>query len=92
MYHPYIIWDDPQDLTGNVSHVAEHDISPDEVEDVLLDPDASTEVSRSSPERSITFGETATGRYLAVVWQTECDDPLMIYPITAYPVPRPRLE
>lgn len=84
-----VIWDLEDDPDGNVQHIAEHGVTVDEVEEVLSDPDSSTEVSASST-RSITFGETATGRYLAVVWETAMDNPLTIYPVTAYDAPRPR--
>lgn len=84
-----ILWDLEDDPDGNVCHIAEHDLTRDEVEEVLSDPESTTEVSRSSG-RSITFGATTTGRFLAVVWETALDDPLTIYPITAYDVPRRR--
>ena len=84
-----VIWDMADDPDGNVQHIAENGVTIEEVEDILADPDNSTEVSASS-DRSITFGETSAGRYLAVVWETALDDPLTIYPITAYDAPRPR--
>jgi uncharacterized DUF497 family protein len=84
-----VIWDLDDDPDGNVRHIAEHGVSIDEVEDVLSDPDNSTVVSKTS-DRSVTFGETSSGRYLAVVWETAQEDPLSIYPITAYDAPRPR--
>ncbi len=82
-----VIWDLDNDPDGNVHHIAEHGVTMDEVEEVLSDPENSTDVSASS-DRAITFGETAAGRYLAVVWETALEDPLTIYPITAYDVPR----
>lgn len=30
-----ILWDLPDDPKGNVRHIAEHDLAPDEVEEVL---------------------------------------------------------
>jgi hypothetical protein len=33
-----VIWDEDDDPDGNVAHIAEHDITIDEVEDVLYDP------------------------------------------------------
>jgi uncharacterized DUF497 family protein len=89
MFDADLIWDLEDDPEGNVQHIAEHGVTIEEVEEVLSDSENSTEVSESS-DRSITFGETAAGRYLAVVWETACDDPLMIYPVTAYDAPRPR--
>jgi hypothetical protein len=83
-----IIWDLEDDLDGNVRHIGEHDVAPDEVEDVLNDRQSRTAYSASSG-RPITFGWTAQGRYLAVVWELIEEDPLAIYPITAYQVPEP---
>ncbi len=84
----HIVWDLEDEPEGNVQHIQEHDITMDEVEDVLYDPDSVTTVSRSSGE-PITFGHTATGRYLAVVWEHVQDDPLTMRPITAYDAPEP---
>jgi uncharacterized DUF497 family protein len=85
-----ILWDLEDEPDGNVQHIAEPGVSMEEVEEVLDDPDNSTEVDKSRPDRSVTFGETTAGRYLAVVWETALDDPLTIYPVTAYDAPRPR--
>jgi hypothetical protein len=81
-----IIWDLPDDPEGNVQHIASHDITIAEVEDVLLDRESEDTLSRSSG-RPITFGYTSSGRYLAVVWEHVDDNPLTIYPITAYDAP-----
>ena len=71
--------DDPE---GNVQHIAEHDITKEEVEEVLENPDG-IETSRSSG-RPIAFGETASGRLIAVVFE-EIDDET-VYSVTAYEV------
>jgi uncharacterized DUF497 family protein len=81
-----IIWDLPEDPDGNVQHIAAHDITIDEVEEVLLDRESEDTISRSSGQ-PITFGYTSGGRHLAVVWEHVDDNPLTIYPITAYDVP-----
>jgi uncharacterized DUF497 family protein len=81
-----IIWDLPDDPDGNVQHIASHDITLAEVEDVLLDRESEDTLSRSSG-RPMTFGYTSSGRYLAVVWEHVDDNPLTIYPITAYDAP-----
>jgi hypothetical protein len=47
------------------------------------------EVSRSS-DRPTAFGWTAAGDRIAVVFEDVCDDPKMVYPITAYIVPPKR--
>ena len=84
-----IIWDLDEDADGNVQHILEHGVSKDEVEGILNSPRAALDTSKSSG-KPITFGYTAEGRYLAVVWQHVLDDPLTVYPITAYEVPEPR--
>lgn len=61
-----IIWDDGSG--GNVEHIAQHDITPEEVEEVLSDPRSATTTSNST-EYPITFGWTVSGRHLAVVWE-----------------------
>jgi hypothetical protein len=86
-----IIWDLEDDPHGNVLHIAEHDVTPEEVEEVLNDRHSRTVYSVSSG-RPITFGWTIAGRYLAVVWEVADEDPLTIYPVTAYTVPEPREE
>jgi uncharacterized DUF497 family protein len=83
---PIIIWDLDDDPDGNVRHIAEHGLTVEEIESVLLDLDNETDVSASSG-RPITFGWTHTGRHIAVVWEQADDDPLAIYPVTAYETP-----
>ena len=58
----------------------------EEMEEILHDRDAEDTTSKSSG-RPITFGYTSSGHYLAVVWEHVDDDPLTIYPITAYDAP-----
>lgn len=38
----------------------------------------------------IVFGWTSTGKHLAVVYELVQDNPLQVYPITAYEAPPPR--
>ena len=85
---PILVWDLPDDLDGNVALIAEHGLTPDEVESVMREPANPTATSESS-ERPITFGWTDTGRYIAVVWEPVSDDPRTIYPVTAYEAPPP---
>jgi len=81
-----VIWDLEDDDEGNYQHVLEHDVTPEEVEEILSDLASRTTRSRSTG-RVITFGWTAAGRYLAVVWESIERD--VAYPMTAYPVPEP---
>ena len=60
-----IIWN--EEPGGNVEHIAEHGLSPDDVEDVLAHP-IDQDVSRSSG-LPIAFGFTADGRYVLVVYE-----------------------
>lgn len=53
-------WDLDDDPRGNVQHIAEHEVTKEEVEEVLEHPEG-IERSRSSG-RCIAFGETSTGR------------------------------
>jgi hypothetical protein len=80
-----VLWDLEDDPDGNVQHIAENDLTVEEVEDVLLAPDNDVHVSRTTG-RPITFGWTSTGRHIAVVWETVVDDPRTIRVRTAYEV------
>ena len=83
-----IWWDLDEEPDGNVQHIAEHDLTKEEVEDVLNNPSNPTDRSDSSG-RPATFGWTATGRHIIVIWEEVQDDPLTAYPVTAYEVPPP---
>ncbi len=77
----HIIWDPSPG--GNVEHVEEHDLEPEEVDYVLLNFE-STGISRSSG-RPCVFGYTPDGRYIVVIYE-EVDDHTVL-PWTAYEVP-----
>ena len=81
-----IVWDD--EPGRNVDHIAANGLSPDEVDEVLLDDRIPTAHSRTTG-RPCKFGHTSTGRYIMVVWDELCDDPRLIYPVSAYEVPEP---
>jgi hypothetical protein len=76
------------DVEGNVHHVREHDVSIEEVEEVLLNPKSSRTVSRTSGLPTV-FGWTSSGRYLAGVYEIVDDDPLTLRPVTVYDAPPP---
>ena len=67
---------------GNIDHIAEHDLTPKDVE-FVLENFIEERTSRSSG-RPIRFGFTLDGRYIAVVF--EWMDDVTIYPVTAYEV------
>jgi hypothetical protein len=80
MWRYDIVWNPEPD--GNMAHIAAHYLTPDDVEEVLLNPVA-YDVSRSSG-RPIVYGFTANGRYVLVVY--ELLDEQTLYPITAYEI------
>jgi uncharacterized DUF497 family protein len=79
-----LIWDLDDDPDGNVQHVAEHGLTKDEVASVFADPNQVTEPDRGYEGRFVTKGETYTGRYVVVAWEHVDDDPLTVYPVTAF--------
>jgi hypothetical protein len=84
-----VIWDLEEDPEGNVQHIAEHDITPAEVEEVL-EAHFNEATASASSGNPITFGWTSTGKYLAVVFERIQVDPPVAFPITAYPVNPPK--
>jgi uncharacterized DUF497 family protein len=74
-----VIWEESRPH-GNVSHLAEHGVTKEEAEDVLMNA-ISREKSRSS-KRWVAFGRTSSRRELAVV--QEMVDPITILPVTAF--------
>jgi hypothetical protein len=76
------IWDLPDDVEGNVQHIADHGLTPVDVAHVLNNPER-YDTSRSSGWPMV-FGHTPSGEYVAVIYE-EIDDST-VYPITAYPV------
>ena len=65
-----------------VEHVAEHDVTTEEFEEVVSNPEFE-DVSRSSGN-PVAFGYTSNGRYLCCVFRRIDQD--MIEPVTAYEV------
>lgn len=79
---PYfeIIWN--EEPGGNLEHIAEHDLTPEDIEEVLFNP-VDRDHSRTSG-LPIVFGFTPEGRYILVVY--EQIDETTVYPVTAYDV------
>jgi hypothetical protein len=65
-----------------VEHLAEHEVTPEEFEEVVSDPD-SEDRSRSS-ENLVAFGSTSEGRFLCCFFNRFGDD--TVGPVTAYDV------
>ncbi|MGD9854251.1 MAG: hypothetical protein AB7U20_04795 [Planctomycetaceae bacterium] len=68
----------------NIRYLAQHDVSQDEFEEVVGNPEVSEE-SRSSG-RFIALGTTAMGSSLCCVY--EMLDDVTVYPFTAYEIER----
>lgn len=81
---PYldVIWDFDDDPNGNVQHIAEHDLTKDDVEYVLRNPQRHG-TSRSSG-RPMVFGYTRDDVPIAVIYEQVDED--TVYPITAFEV------
>lgn len=80
-----ILWDDESDPTGNVEHIAEHGLTIDDVEHVLLNP--TREGSSKSSGLPVVWGYTPDDRYIIIVYDEV--DAATIRVITAYEVPEP---
>jgi hypothetical protein len=80
MAYFHFLWTD-----GDVEHLADHGITPQNFEDVVSNPERRGE-SRSTG-RPCCWGETADGRYIICVY--EYLDDLTIVPFTAYEIARP---
>ncbi len=80
---PDFEWDDDDDLTGNVAHIAGHGVTPTEAEEAFLDRHRIPARAHSRPgeRRRAIIGRTHAGRILYVVY-VEQDD--TIYVVTAY--------
>ena len=82
---PRILWDDPDDPNGNIEHLADHDLTIDDIEHVLADP-VSEGTSRSTglPD---AWRYVPDGRYVLVVYEKVAEQTIRV--VTAYEVPEP---
>ena len=81
-----IIWDLDDEVGGNVQHVAEHGITPEEVDEVLFMADEEAVIPSFSTGSPMVFGRTSTGKYIAVVFVIVEETPFAVRPVTAYEV------
>ena len=88
MFYTSIIWDDESDPQGNVQHVAEHDLTVEEVEAVLAAP--ANEGHSNSSGFPAVWGHVPDGRYIIVIYEAIDDDTVRV--ITAYEVPEPKTK
>lgn len=66
MDHSYFDWDD-----ANILHIAEHDVLPEEAEEVLLGDPMELDFDVINEEQRWTYvGETDAGRILSVTFTT----------------------
>lgn len=86
MKYSGIIWDEADDPQGNVLHVAEHDLTTDDVEEVLAAP-VSEGRSKSTGYPAV-WGHVPDGRFIIVVFEEVDSDTIRV--ITAYEVPEPK--
>jgi hypothetical protein len=75
-----LVWD-----SWNVAHIARHDVTPEEVEEVCHSEPV---VQIGNKGRSLVFGPTLAGRMLTVVLDPEPPDEGVYYPVTARPASR----
>lgn len=66
----------------NEEHIAQHGITMDEFEEVVMNP-SKEEISRSSNLPAV-YGWTSTGKFIFCVYEPM--DDLMVLPVTAYEV------
>ena len=59
------VWDNEDDPSGNVVHIAQHGVSPEEVEEALL---GGPLVLRGRDGRYLGYGRTADGRSLFIAF------------------------
>ncbi len=79
----HVIWD----LTpgGNVEHIEEHGLEPEEVDHVLRNYESKG--TSQSTGRPCVFGYTPDGRYIIVVYEEIDQETIM--PWTAYEIAEP---
>lgn len=80
----FIDWDD-----GNQDHIAMHDLTLDEVEDVLTAANPRLAISPTSG-RPMADGPTGTGKYIRVIFETTNEGGVKVLrPVTVYEIDPP---
>lgn len=92
MYTDVIAWDDEDDPSGNVQHIAAAGLTPDEVDFAIWNrPGSHLRPDDASRESGlpIIFGDTPDGDRIAVVYEDQSEAGfVVIRPKTAYRVRR----
>ena len=83
-----IFWDEDDDPQGNVQHIAEHDLTIEDVEEVLADP--TSEGNSNSSGFPAVWGHVPDGRFIIVVFEEIDEDTVRV--VTAYEVPEPKAK
>jgi uncharacterized DUF497 family protein len=86
MKHAIVLWDRDDDPRGNVAHIAEHDLTVEDVETVLTAP--VSEGHSNSTGNPAVWGYTPDGRFIIVVFEEIDSDTIRVN--TAYEVPEPK--
>ena len=76
-----IFWD--EHAGGNVEHLKEHGVRPEEAEQVIARYFDQRESSRSTPRYYVVRGFTERGRFLLVVFEYLAEESIVI-PVTAF--------
>jgi uncharacterized DUF497 family protein len=81
-------WDEVEAPEGNVRHIAQHNVTPEEFEQAVLDPRGYVlgRYEEGGEERVAVVGSTTDGRILVTIYAPRQG---RIRPVTAYPA-RPR--
>ncbi len=86
MKFDFIEWDSEAEPRGNTQHIADNGLTPDEVEDVMYDPESRPVQSRSS-RRPALIGSTSTGKTIIVIYERHNDaGMIVIRPVSAYEI------
>ena len=78
-----IAWDDDDDPKGNVEHIRQHGVEPEDFELILKDPKSGRGVSRSTG-RPTAWGELPDGREIVIVYEVDDGNPVVITRVTAF--------
>lgn len=76
------LWNDGED--GNIRHLAEHGVTPEEAEHVVENPEGHGMNRNGDP---MAFGYTPAGRHLTVVYWFADEHATTVYVETAYDTP-----
>lgn len=88
MKYSSFFWDEDDDPNGNVQHIAEHDLTVEDVETVLIAPTG--EGHSNSSGLPAVWGYVPDGRFIIAVFEEIDKDTIRV--VTAYEVPEPKAK